>query len=55
MLNQQCQHLGGNYKIFKGFKVLSNKVKKCLSIKIQLGFNMKNVNVPKEFPRSNHV
>lgn len=54
MLNQQCQHLSGNYKIFKSLKVLSNKVKKK-SIKIQLGFNMKNVNVPKEFQRSNHV
>lgn len=33
----------------KKLKVLSSKLKNCLSIKIQLGFNMKNVNVPKEF------
>ena len=55
MSNQQWHHLTGTRKILKRLKVLSNRKKKKMSIKIQLGFNMKNLNVPKEFQLSNHV
>lgn len=43
-------------KIFKSLNVFSSKLKKKkVPIKIQLGFDMKNVNVPREFQLSNHV
>lgn len=45
MLGQHCQQLCENYNIVKHLKVFSN-IK--ISIKIQLGFDMKNVNLPKE-------
>lgn len=42
-------------KIFNNLKVFSNKLQKTLPIKIQMGFDMKNVNVPRGFQLSNHV
>lgn len=42
-------------KIFNNLKLFSHKLQKTLPIKIQMGFDMKNVNVPRGFQLSNHV